>query len=76
MRFDYKPERPLYLMAVRAYRLNEPKVISMNDHYWGCKSWVDLEAGHVIDDSPRNLTPAIGDERFDEMVRRIDAAMM
>ena len=73
MRFNYKPERPLYLMAVRAYKLPEPKTITMNDHYWGCKSWVDLEPDHKVDDS--NVIPAIEDEKFEQIVEQIKAAM-
>src|SRR4051794_31104644 len=43
MRFNYKPENPLYLMLVRAYRLREPVVVENTPAYAGCKSWVPLE---------------------------------
>lgn len=49
MRFDYKPERPLYAMLVRAYRLEQPKVIMNRPAFAGCKSWVSLEGQDVID---------------------------
>ena len=42
MRFSYKPEKPLYLLLVRAYRL-EPVSIQNTRAYAGCKSWVPLK---------------------------------
>ncbi|HEY8666283.1 MAG TPA: DUF1802 family protein [Tepidisphaeraceae bacterium] len=44
MRFNYRPENPLYLMLVRCYRLHEPEVIANTPAYAGCKSWVPLGA--------------------------------
>jgi hypothetical protein len=43
MRFSYKPQNPLYLVLVRAYRLHEPITIANTPAYAGCKSWVPLE---------------------------------
>jgi hypothetical protein len=43
MRFNYKPQNPLYLVLVRAYRLHEPINLSNSPAYAGCKSWVPLE---------------------------------
>ena len=43
MRFNYKPEKPLYLVVVRTYRLHEPVVIENTVAYGGCVSWVPLE---------------------------------
>jgi hypothetical protein len=43
MRFNYKPQNPLYLLLVRAYRLREPVSVENTPAYAGCKSWVPLE---------------------------------
>jgi hypothetical protein len=43
MRFNYRPENPLYLLLVRAYRLHAPMAIANTPAYAGCKSWVPLE---------------------------------
>ena len=58
MRFMYRPENPLYLLLVRAYRLGEPVKIQNTPAYAGCKSWVPLDhavrtdgATAVIDDA-------------------------
>ena len=43
MRFGYRPENPLYLLLVRAYRLPEPVTVENTPAYAGCKSWVPLD---------------------------------
>jgi len=43
MRFNYRPQNPLYLLLVRAYRLAEAVTIENTPAYAGCKSWVPLE---------------------------------
>ena len=72
MRFNYKPERPLYLMAVRVYRLAQPKTIANLESYAGCKSWVPLEGDDAVDDS--NATPVLDDAAFQCVVDRINEA--
>lgn len=42
MRFNYKPEKPLYLLIVRAYAVREAVTIENTPQYAGCKSWVPL----------------------------------
>jgi hypothetical protein len=58
MRFNYKPQNPLYLMLVRAYRLSESVTVENTPAYAGCKSWVPLDepietsgARPVLDDA-------------------------
>ena len=74
MRFDYKPDRPLYLVAVRAYRLASPKTIAYHSAYGGCRSWVELRPGDEIDDT--DTQPVVDDTAFDQLTSRIDAAML
>lgn len=73
MRWNYKPHQPLYVLAVRVYRLAAPRTIDNNPRYAGCKSWVDLDAGDAIDDA--NATPVLADAAFAAIVARIDAAL-
>jgi hypothetical protein len=61
MRFDYRPENPLYLLLVRVYRLREPVTIVNTPAYAGCKSWVPLE--HAIETG--GVTPVIDDVRYE-----------
>jgi hypothetical protein len=43
MRFNYRPENPLYLLLLRAYRLGQATTIDNTPAYAGCKSWVPLD---------------------------------
>jgi hypothetical protein len=61
MRFNYKPQNPLYLMLVRAYRLAEPVTVENTPAYAGCKSWVPLE--DAIETA--RVKPVIDDASFD-----------
>jgi hypothetical protein len=60
MRFNYRPENPLYLLILRAFRLREAVTIVNTPAYAGCKSWVPLEEG--ID--ARDAAPVISDVEF------------
>jgi hypothetical protein len=51
LRWNYQPSQPLYLVAVRTYRLATPKHIQNNPRYAGCKSWVHLAAADAVDDA-------------------------
>lgn len=73
MRFNYKPDRPIYLLALRVHRLTKPKTIANNPRYAGCKSWVDLDPADAIDDS--GARPAMNDAAFARLVERLDRAM-
>lgn len=67
MRFNYRPENPLYLLLVRAYRLGEPVTVENTPAYAGCKSWVPL--GREI--ATAGATPVLNDARFGERRRHI-----
>lgn len=41
LRFNYKPERPLYVLVLRAYEVPSIRIPERIE-YRGCKSWVDL----------------------------------
>jgi hypothetical protein len=69
MRFAYRPEKPLYLVAVRAYRLAAAVTLPNTLAYAGCKSWVPLN--EEIDISM--IEPAMPDDAFDRIVSRIDS---
>ena len=73
MRFGYKPENPLYLMAVRVSRLAVPRTVANHAEYAGCKSWVPLRPADVVDDA--GATPVILDDAFAAIVKRVDAAV-
>lgn len=73
MRFNYKPDRPLYLIAVRAFRLAEPVKVPSRESFAGCMSWVPLPPGDAID--VRGAQRAIPEGAFESILDRIDKAM-
>lgn len=72
LRWNYKPNQPLYLLAIRAYRLAHSKTIANNPTYAGCKSWVELQECDAIDDS--SAISVLNDELIAAVVDRIKVA--
>jgi hypothetical protein len=72
MRFNYKPENPLYLMAVRAYRLPRESTVPNRPEYAGCKSWVPLRPSEAVEDSAAEAV--MSDEAFTRVVERVTSA--
>jgi hypothetical protein len=56
MRFNYRPDYPLYLILLRAYRLAQPVRIVVDADYAGCRSWVPLKSAVNIAASQAILT--------------------
>lgn len=73
MRFNYRPQNPLYLLLVRAYRLGRAVTIDNTPAYAGCKSWVPLES--AVDTA--NATAVLDDGEFGRrrelIIRRVAA---
>ncbi len=69
MRFHYRPEKPLYLVVLRAFKLPAPVMIKNTLEYAGCKSWVPLH--DAVDIS--GATPAITTEALAAVTTRIEA---
>lgn len=49
MRYDYRPDLPLYRVVVRPFTLPEPVAIPNDRRYRGCRSWVDLYQDIPVD---------------------------
>ncbi|MEM6449539.1 MAG: DUF1802 family protein [Cyanobacteria bacterium P01_D01_bin.105] len=43
-RLKWKAKQPLYVLALRAYRLVSPMTVAWDEAYGGCRSWVTLTA--------------------------------
>jgi|SRR5690242_7652028 len=71
MRFNYRPQNPLYLLLVRAYRLQQPVTIENTPAYAGCKSWVPLENPIEIS----GATAALDDGQFESRRQTIAARL-
>ena len=62
-RLSWKRRDPLWILALRAYRLSEPLVVPFEPEYRGCTSWVDVH-GLPADPSSLAAEPALSDESF------------
>ena len=62
-RLQWKHRQPLWVLALRAFRLIEPVEVPMRAEYAGCASWVDLD-GLPTDPSSLPSEAALSDESF------------
>ncbi len=74
MRFSYRPENPIYVVAVRVHRLAQQRTITLNAAYGGCRSWVPLTPADEFDED--GSQPVIDDDTFEQLVTRVDASLM
>ena len=75
MRFNYRPENPLYLLLVRAYRLREPATVENTPAYAGCKSWVPLSQSIATGGATSVLDDAQYERRRKAIMERIASAV-
>jgi hypothetical protein len=66
MRFRFRPDQALYVIAVRAWELARPVQIDYREAYGGCRSWISIDDEIDIDGSRPVL-----DER--ELAVKIDS---
>ncbi len=84
-RFNYNPKKPLYLMLLRTYRLNNVFQITDKPEWAGCKSWIqislnDQELNTYFSNNPSLKTfeylksiskPCICDTAFEEISKEV-----
>jgi len=73
-RLHWKPKHPLWVLALRTYRLDEPLLLPFREEYRGCTSWVDLTD---LPPDPRALParPALDDAAFEVRLARLRSAL-
>ena len=67
MRFNYKPQNPLYLVLVRTYCLPAKIALPNTPAYAGCKSWVPI--GQSVNTT--DATAVLDDAAYEQRRRRI-----
>lgn len=70
-RLKWKRKKPLHLLLVRVYRLEEEVTLPMRPEYTGCKSWVTLEQGTIS----RQAAPVLSDEEYQARAEAIRQAL-
>ena len=73
-RFTWKSRDPLWVLVMRAHRLELPITVEWSADYGGCTSWVPLEG---LPDDPRTLAsePALSDEAFAARLKGVHEAL-
>lgn len=72
-RLKWKPKSPLYVLALRSFKLAQPQSIPYQSEYGGCRSWIDLSANISLE----NATPVLTDTAYRgqiEAIRTVVAA--
>ena len=64
-RLKWRPKKPLTVLVLRVYLLNEPVELPYKPSYGGCKSWIELEENVPTARS----RPALDDEAYRELTR-------
>jgi len=70
-RLGWKPDRPLYGLFLRAYRLESPLVLPRHGGYSGCRSWVEIGESVAVE----NSTPALAAADYINQAKDILAAV-
>ncbi len=70
-RLDWQPNRPLYGLLLRAYRLEAPLVLPRHDGYSGCRSWVEVGPSVEVEDR----SPALAEADYTDQVNAILTAL-
>jgi hypothetical protein len=70
LRLDYKPAHPLLCVALRAYRVDEPHIVTMRPEFLGCRSWIELPDG-----LPLRGAPALDDAAFEKHLDMLETAL-
>ena len=63
-RFRWRPKKPLTVLALRVYLLQETVELPYSEAYSGCKSWIELEQPVPV----AGARPALEDDAFDGLV--------
>jgi hypothetical protein len=70
-RLKWRPQQPLQVLCVRAYRLREPVRLVRSPSYSGCRSWITLETPVSVD----TCSPALSDPQYSEQLKGIETAL-
>ena len=67
LRYNYRPDLPLFVLVVRVFRLASPRLIPLRSAYAGCKSWV-----HLTEEIPaKGMEPVLSEAEFAQQRRKL-----
>jgi hypothetical protein len=71
MRYRFRPDQAVHVIAVRTYQLERPARVPMTEAYAGCRSWVSLDEEIDIDGS----RAVLGDADLKARIESVDALL-
>lgn len=71
-RLKWKAKQPLYVLALRTYRLPEPVVLPWQTAYGGCKSWIALN----LETGSTESFPAVADADYRTTIEAIETVLV
>ncbi|MFQ5940137.1 MAG: DUF1802 family protein [Nitrososphaerales archaeon] len=66
-RMEWNPEKPMTILFVRTYFLDNPLTIDILPEYSGCRSWIRLNASSSLG------KPVFNDKEFDDLMQEAEA---
>lgn len=66
-RLQFKPDKPLYILLLRTYKLSKIYDIPYHPSYGGCRSWIELQKMISLE----NMLPVLTQEDYDQQVSTI-----
>ena len=66
-RQQWKPQKPLFIMLLRTYKLSTEQCVGYHQRYGGCKSWIDLNKSISLE----GAKPAMSENVYSKLVDQI-----
>jgi hypothetical protein len=71
VRYRFREDQALHVLAVRAWRLPHPVTIAVTPEYGGCRSWVSVDDEIDVDGS----VAALSDDELQRKIDDVDAVL-
>lgn len=65
-RLKWKKTKPLHVLVLRVFELEEPALLPVDESYGGCKSWLRIPSIHTT-----ASRPVLSDDKFAEMADEV-----
>ena len=70
-RYRFRPDRAIYVIAVRTFELRKPAEVEMKEEYGGCRSWISVDEDIDVDGS----RPVLSDPELQAGIETVDALL-
>ena len=69
IRMDYNSKRPMSVILLRVYKIDNPIEVDIKPEWAGCKSWIPIELSEHNNDEGRR--PVLEDPKFNQAIAEI-----